>query len=109
LVDFVAAWAAGGSPAAPLGTNEQGTAALRSAVDDLKSLYLEAAAEQPRRRLPAPTELNRWLYHETRFGAALYDLRDRLAAAAAGDPQTRPVALVPNAFRDRPAAGQGQA
>jgi hypothetical protein len=81
---------------------------LRSIVDDLKTLYLEAASAQPAKQAPGPSELNRWLYHETRLGGLLYEIRDRLAREAeqAGttNPPGRPppVAVIPNAFRDRP-------
>jgi hypothetical protein len=108
MAAFVAGFAAGDTPGPPVGAREPMPAALRSVVDDLKTLYLESAAAQPGKASPGPAELNRWLYHETRFGAALYDIRDRLAreAEAADQPnqpgRPPPVALVPNAFRDRP-------
>jgi hypothetical protein len=108
---FVAAFAAGESPAPPDGTVGPMPAALRAIIDDLKTLYLEAAAAQPGKELPDPYRLNGWLYHETRFGALLYDIRDRLAReaeAASTAPQSgRPpaIAIIPNAFRDRPMTG----
>jgi hypothetical protein len=108
MAAFVAAFAAGEPVAPPAGAKEPMPAALRSIVDDLKTLYLEAAAAQPGTRAPGPAELNRWLYHETRFGDALYAIRDRLAqeaeaSATPGQPARPPlVAVVPNAFRDRP-------
>ncbi|HLF77550.1 MAG TPA: hypothetical protein VJB57_08660 [Dehalococcoidia bacterium] len=108
MAAFVASFAAGETPSPPAGAKEPMPAVLRSIVDDLKTLYLEASAAQPGKAAPGPTELNRWLYHETRFGDLLYEMRDRLAreaeaAATPAQPGRPPVAIIPNAFRDRPA------
>ncbi len=100
LADFIAAWASGESPEPPAGAVDRMPAALRSTVDDLKSFYLEAAAVQPGKSATTAYEMNRWLYHDTRFGEALYDIRDRFAAAA--DPDVRPPAIIQNVFRERP-------
>jgi hypothetical protein len=108
MASFVAAFAAGEAPTPPAGAKEPMPAVLRSIVDDLKTLYLEASSAQPGKTAPGPAELNRWLYHETRFGDLLYEIRDRLAreaeaSATPGQPARPPlVAVVPNAFRDRP-------
>jgi hypothetical protein len=108
MAAFVAAFAAGETPEPPAGAADKMPAALRSIVDDLKTIYLEAAAAQPGQTAPGPSELNTWLYHDTRFGDLLYEIRDRLAreAEAAGVPaqpgRPPPVAVIPNAFRDRP-------
>jgi hypothetical protein len=111
MAEYVARLAAGEQVAPPKGMREPMPAALRSIVDDLKTIYLEAASAQPGASAPGHSELNRWLYHETRLGGALYDLRDRLAREAeaersrlAPEAPRRPLpALIPNAFRDRPA------
>jgi hypothetical protein len=110
MAAIVATFAAGETPVLPPATKEPLPAALRPIVDDLKTLYLEGAASQPGKSAPGPSGLNRWLYHGTRFGHLLYAIRDRLAheaeaaAAASGQPARPPIALIPNAFRDRPAA-----
>jgi hypothetical protein len=109
MAAYLAAFAAGESPQLSEDLTEPMPAALRSMVDDLKAYYLEAAAAQPGASVPGAHRLNKWLYHETRLGQALYDIRDRLAAEAAAaqpdDGARRPpgVALIPNRYRERPA------
>ncbi len=106
MAAFLAGLAAGDDPAPPAGTDGPRNAVLRAIADDLKTLYLEAAAAQPGKGRPEAHELNRWLYHETRLGDVLYRIRDRLAAvaqAAPSDaPRLPPVALIPNVYRERP-------
>jgi hypothetical protein len=106
IVAFLARMAEGEAPPLPSGVHEAMPTALRSMADDIKAYYLEAAAAQPGADAPGAHRLNTWLYHETRLGEALYDIRDRLAAEAAleaerGTPRPPP-ALVPNRYRDRP-------
>jgi hypothetical protein len=101
----LAAFAAGETPDLPATPADAPPLTLRVIVDDLKTLYLEAAAVQPGKELPDPYALNRWLYHETRLGDVLYRIRDRLAVEAeAADPENRPppVAIIPNMYRNRP-------
>ena len=102
MVAFVAGWAVGEELEPPAGVKELMPQALRSIVDDLKSFYFEAASTQPGGRETSSAGLNRWLYHDTRLGEALYDIRDRFAALAAADPQRRGPAVIPNVFRMRP-------
>ncbi len=101
---FVAAWAVGETPALPEGVVGPELGALRFMADDLKSFYLEAASVQPGARTAMSRELNSWLFHDTWFGQALYDVRDRLTseAEAMNDPARGRVALVPGAYRERP-------
>jgi hypothetical protein len=101
--------AAGESPEAPLAGDVPLRVALRLLVEDMKSYYLEAAAAQPAAAMPGAMRLNRWLYHETRFGDVIYSIRDRLAAEAAAQPAEErlpPLPLIPVMFRDRPRPGQ---
>ncbi len=101
---FVAAWAVGETPALPDGVAGPELGALRFMADDLKSFYLEAASVQPGARTAMSRELNSWLFHDTWFGQALYDIRDRLTreAEAMNDPARGRIALVPGAYRERP-------
>ena len=103
MVEFIAGYAAGEEPGPPAGVADPVPAALRLVADDLKAYYLEAAAAQPGGVEATATALNRWLYHETRFGDALYTIRDRFAASA--DPTAPPPALIPAVFRERPPRG----
>lgn len=71
---------------------------LKQAAEDLKALYGEAATAQPNREdmVPSATESKRWFWRQTRGGALLRELADRLASA--GDPGVALVArlmLVP--------------
>lgn len=107
LAGFIAAYADGGDPPLPDGLDDSFPVAVRHIADDLKALYLEAAAAQPGAEPPGPSRLARWLYHETELGRALYDTRDRLIAAAKADAEqtgTRTIVppLIPAQFRDRP-------
>jgi hypothetical protein len=106
IAEFIAAYASGDTPAPPEGIEGAELQMLRYLVDDLKSFYLEAASAQPSGEDAGSYQLNRWLYHDTWFGRALYDVRDRLAveAAARDDPARGRVALVPNLYRQRPTA-----
>ncbi len=101
LAGFVASYAKGADVEPPAAMGLPVPAALRAAADDLKTYYLEAVSMQPGKHAPDSATLNRWLFHETRLGAVLYDVRDRLAAAQT-DPQARPPAIIPNAFTKRP-------
>ena len=105
MVAFVGGYATGETPALPEGIEGAELQMLRYIVDDLKSFYLEAAAGQPGGANTTAYQLNRWLYHDTWFGRALYDLRDRLVREAEerNDPARGRVALVPNLYRQRPA------
>ena len=104
LAAFVAAYAVGETPALPEGIDGAELQMLRFMADDLKSYYLEAASMQPGGEDATSFQRNRWLYHETWFGRALYDIRDRLAreAEAQNDPARGRIALVPNLYRQRP-------
>lgn len=99
MVDVIAGYAAGDDPDLPPGISEGVSAGLRLIADDLKAFYLEAAAAQPGGTGASASALNRWLYHGTHLGAALFRIRDRFAAA--GDP-TPPPSLIPGLYRDRP-------
>jgi hypothetical protein len=106
MAAFVAAFAVGETPEPIKGANSNPMAALRPIVDDLKTFYQEAAAEQPGASRPNPYAMNRWFYYETRLGDALYDIRDVLTARLeALPPENRPppVNVIPNMFRERPA------
>ena len=100
MVEVVAGYAAGDDPDLPSGLGEGISTGLRLIADDLKAYYLEAAAAQPGGMAASATALNRWLYHGTQLGDALYRIRDRFAAS--GDP-TPPPSLIPALYRDRPA------
>lgn len=56
---------------------------LKHAVEDLKALYGEAATAQPRPgdRAPTAVQTRRWFWSETRAGALLRALADRLSSA----------------------------
>jgi hypothetical protein len=111
IADFLAALAAGEDPEPPAGLIDTMPAAVRSMVDDLKAYYTEAVLEQPGAPPPGGVRMWRWLYHETRLGQVLYDLRDRFAAelkarteANGGQPPPGPPppVLVPARFARRP-------
>jgi hypothetical protein len=104
MAAFVAAYAAGEAPSLPDGARGPELQVLRHVVDDLKSYYLEGASMQPGGEDTTSYQLNRWLYHDTWFGRALYEVRDRLAREAEeqNDPARGRVALVPNLYRRRP-------
>ena len=104
LALFMAAWATGASPELPEGVDGPLLGAMRFIADDLKSFYLEAVSVQPGASLAAAGDLNRWLYHETRLGRVLYDLRDRLQREAEeqNDAPRGQVRLVPAVFQQRP-------
>ena len=106
IAAFLAAYAAGETPSLPGGLNGALPAAIRPLVDDMRTLYLEAGYEQPAALRPTAQELNAWFYRQTRLGDVLYRIRDRIAADAPTDSQGRPinVAIIPNAFRQRPPA-----
>jgi hypothetical protein len=111
IAAFLAGMAAGESPEPPPGLVDPMPQAIRSMADDLKSYYTEAVNEQPGAPPPGGVRMWRWLYHETRLGRVLYDLRDRFAAelrarteanhgqAPAGPP---PPLLIPVRFTQRP-------
>jgi hypothetical protein len=103
--------AAGEDPDLPSGLIDPMPAAVRSMVDDIKAYYTEAVIEQPGAPPPGGVRMWRWLYHETRLGQVLYDLRDRFAAelkarteANGGQtpPGPPPPVLVPVRFAKRP-------
>jgi hypothetical protein len=77
---------------------------LRFAADDLRAFYMEAAAAQPARVSPGPDDLNRWLYHQTVLGDALYRARDVLTAHE-DDRALATVGrfMIPAAYNRRPA------
>jgi len=104
MAAFVAAYATGETPLLPEGVEGAELQMLRYMADDLKSFYLEAASAQPGGADAGSYQLNRWLYYDTWFGHALYDLRDRLTreAEVLNDPARGRVALVPNLYRQRP-------
>lgn len=105
MLAFVAAFAADETPEPLAGMEQPLMASLRPVVDDLKTFYQEAAAEQPGATAPNPYAMNRWFYHETRLGQALYDIRDVLTARSEALPaDNRPplVNLIPNMYRERP-------
>lgn len=58
-------------------------AVLKHAIEDLKALYGEAITAQPARGgvVPSAAETKRWFWRETRAGALLRALADRLASA----------------------------
>ena len=104
LGTFLAAFAVGETPPLPEGTSGTLPTALRPIIDDLKTLYLEAASVQPARGMPDPYRLNGWLYRETRLGDLLYRVRDRLSReseAAPSDAGPPAVAIIPNLYRNR--------
>jgi hypothetical protein len=104
MAAFVAGYAVGETPSLPEGVEGAELQMLRFIADDLKSFYLEAASMQPGGEDATAFQRNRWLYHDTWFGRALYDIRDRLTreAEAQNDPARGRVALVPNLYRQRP-------
>ena len=74
--------------------------ALKQAVDDLKSYYLEAASAFP--DAGTPKTCKEWFWSETRLGAALLALQPRLAAS--DNPQHRilgNLTLIPAVERHR--------
>ena len=74
--------------------------ALKQAVDDLKSYYLEAASAFP--DAGTPKTRKEWFWSETRLGAALLALQPRLAAS--DNPQHRilgNLTLIPAVERHR--------
>ncbi len=101
MAAFLAAFAAGESPAPPDGASEEMPSLLRYLSDDLKAFYLEAATAQPR-SVATSTELSEWLFHQTMLGDLLYRLRDRLAASE--DPREKAVAggFIPFLYAQRP-------
>ncbi|MBM4407932.1 MAG: hypothetical protein FJ038_04875 [Chloroflexi bacterium] len=99
MVDVIAGYAAGDDPDLPPGVVEAMPAGLRFIADDLKAYYLEAAAAQPGGASASAGAMNRWLYHGTHLGDALYRIRDRFTAAGHPSP---PPSLIPAIFRDRP-------
>ncbi|MPZ24751.1 MAG: hypothetical protein GEU28_14770 [Dehalococcoidia bacterium] len=104
MAAFVAAFAADETPNPLEGANPNPQAALRPIVDDLKTFYQEAAAEQPGTEQPNPYAMNRWFYYETRMGDALYEIRDVLTArqeALPAENRPPPVNVIPNMFRER--------
>jgi hypothetical protein len=105
IAAFIAGYAVGETPPLPEGVEGPALQMLRFMADDLKSYYLEAAAMQPGGADTPSFQLNRWLYQDTWFGRALYDVRDRLVREAEeqNDPARGRVALVPNLYRQRPA------
>jgi hypothetical protein len=104
MAGFVAAYAVGETPPLPEDIEGPDLQMLRFMADDLKSYYLEAASMQPGGEAATAYQRNRWLYHDTWFGRALYDIRDRLTREAEeqGDPARGRIALVPNLYRQRP-------
>ena len=54
--------------------------ALRFACDDLRAIYLEAAASGPGR--PGARQLNDWFWHQTSAARVLFQLRARLKDSA---------------------------
>ena len=104
MAAFVAGYAVGETPALPEGVTGAEQQMLRFIADDLKSYYLEAASMQPGGEDATAYQRNRWLFHDTWLGRALYDLRDRLVREAEeqNDPARGRVALVPNLYRQRP-------
>jgi hypothetical protein len=111
IAEFLAAMVAGEDPDPPAGLVDAMPAAVRSMVDDLKAYYTEAVIEQPGAPPPGGVRMWSWLYHETRLGQVLYDLRDRFAAelkarteANGGQtpPGPPPPVLVPVRFSKRP-------
>lgn len=111
IATFMAGVAAGEDPELPPGVTDSMPAAIRYMADDVKAYYMEAANEQPGASTPGGTRMWTWLYHETRMGQVLYDLRDRFAtehaerAAANGGtppPGPPPVNPVSTRFAERP-------
>jgi hypothetical protein len=104
LAEFMADASKGEARGLPAGVEGPLLAAMRFIADDLKSFYLEAASLQPGASTATAAELNRWLYHDTWLGQALYELRDRLAREAEeqNDPARGQVRLIPVVFQQRP-------
>jgi hypothetical protein len=74
--------------------------ALKEAIDDLRAYYLEAASAFPDPGSPASRK--KWLWEETKLGAAMLALQPRLAAS--DDPQHKILAnltLIPASERHR--------
>jgi hypothetical protein len=110
IAAFLANMAAGEDPAAPAGLADPMPQALRSMADDLKAYYTEAVNEQPGAP-PSGVRMWRWLYHDTRLGEVLYNLRDRFAAelkarteanGGQAPPGLPPPLLIPARFSKRP-------
>jgi len=80
IATFLADIATGENPEPPSGLSDPMPGVVRYLVEDVKAYYMEAANEQPGAHPPGGTRMWTWLYHETRMGQILYDLRDRLAA-----------------------------
>jgi hypothetical protein len=73
---------------------------LKEAIDDLRAYYLEAASAFPDPGSPASRK--KWLWEETKLGAAMLALQPRLAAS--DDPQHKTLAnlaLIPASERHR--------
>jgi hypothetical protein len=111
IAAYLADKAAGLDPEPPAGLIDPMPAAIRSMADDLKSYYTEAVNEQPGAPPPGGVRMWRWLYHETRLGQVLYDLRDRFDAelkarteanGGQAPPGPPPPALIPVRFARRP-------
>jgi hypothetical protein len=111
IAAYLADTAAGLEPEPPAGLRDPMPQAIRSMADDLKAYYTEAVLEQPGAPPPGGVRMSRWLYHETRLGRVLYDLRDRFAEdlrarteanGGQAPPGPPPPLLVPVRFTRRP-------
>ena len=80
IAAFMADVAGGEHPDLPSGISDPHYIAIRYMAEDMKAYYMEAAAEQPGAAPPGGVAMWTWIYHDTRLGQVLYDLRDRLAA-----------------------------
>lgn len=113
IATYLAGLASEENPDPPEGLDDPVPLAIRFMADDVKSYYMEAAAEQPGASMPGGVRMWTWFFHETRMGQVLYDLRDRFAAehaektaANGGAPPPGPPPLNPitRRFAKRPEA-----
>jgi hypothetical protein len=76
---YLATWLRGVKPSESPVPDTSPALALRSAVDDVKAFYLEAALSSGGK--PSSRQQTDWLYQQTAAGAALYALRRSLLAS----------------------------
>jgi hypothetical protein len=92
---FLATYASGGTPGAPVDATVAMPTLLRFVADDVKAYYFEAAAARPGQVEATSNELRDWLFFETVLGGTLLRIRDRFASASSDEERRLQGGLVP--------------